>query len=362
VKIQLSFAVRIRPPSELTQNKWIVEDYLRRTRFALPPLTVFILVFCIEPQDDQDVIQKVSAELSEPRKKLERILSRLLEKKLLATTNFVEDDWFKEVSLKWTRKNWLASTDYHLATYNYPFMNMDKEGLEMHSNRMVDYSQVSPDTNRYKISKNILNKIQLPKISASLLTVPINKVFEQKLEWQKLSKDSLASILSITFGVKSQISVPWDGSPLLRKTSPSGGGRHPSEGYVVVIDVPKMESGWYHIRAIGPKLEMICNDEVTHQELMNLFPATYGRARFKVKAIIFFTSVFERNMYRYREPRTFRTIHLDVGHLASTAKLAADALGIKAYPQYTANEKSIEKILKLSGLEEGFMMSIALGE
>jgi len=85
------------------------------------------------------------------------------------------------------------------------------------------------------------------------------------------------------------------------------------------------------------------------------------RASFKIKAVVILTSVFERNMFRYREPRTFRTIFLDAGHVAATVEIASRSLGINAYVQHGINDAWVENLLGLDSLREGVILGIALG-
>lgn len=102
-------------------------------------------------------------------------------------------------------------------------------------------------------------------------------------------------------------------------------------------------------------------ESVDLAELAMMFPATYSRAPFQVAAIVMVTCVFERNMYRYREPRTFRTVHMDAGHLAETFELACAANGIRCFTQYANNDQAIEAKLGLKPLEEGYMLACAIG-
>lgn len=61
-------------------------------------------------------------------------------------------------------------------------------------------------------------------------------------------------------------------------------------------------------------------------------------APFTPQALIVVTAVFARNMYRYREPRTFRTVFMDVGHLLGTFEMVASALGVRSFIHHAMNE------------------------
>jgi hypothetical protein len=77
---------------------------------------------------------------------------------------------------------------------------------------------------------------------------------------------------------------------------------------------------------------------------------------------IVLTSVFERNMYRYREPRTFRTIHMDVGHILATIEMLSQEFRIKTRIHLNFNEDAILQQIGTSMLEEGVMAIVTLHE
>jgi hypothetical protein len=110
-----------------------------------------------------------------------------------------------------------------------------------------------------------------------------------------------------------------------------------------------------------PQLSLISEAAFDDTELRRLFPLGYGRAPFDVKCLVAITSVFDRNMYRYREPRTFRTVHMDVGHLATTLGVAAAGHHVMSHVAYADDEEAIERSLGLDGLEEGYMLTVSLG-
>jgi hypothetical protein len=83
-------------------------------------------------------------------------------------------------------------------------------------------------------------------------------------------------------------------------------------------------------------------------------------APFEPEAVLVITSVFTRNMYRYREPRTFRTVFLDAGHLIATADATAGSLGISTFFHHAVNDREVERELGISYLTEGVLAAIAL--
>lgn len=110
------------------------------------------------------------------------------------------------------------------------------------------------------------------------------------------------------------------------KTSPSGGGRHPTDLYVYARAVEGVAPGVYHYDAGGAALERI-GGPVPAEDLVR----ACGDQPWVADAgmLIFYTSVIARNQWKYSSARSYRILLLDVGHLNQTVYLVATALGLK---------------------------------
>ncbi len=363
--IQTKPTVRLMPPSPLAEKTWVAEDFLLQKRFALPAPGILLLIACMQPQPIDEVIQDVAQRLSLSPERVERVVQSLLTKELLVATLSEDVRRFNEIARQWQSLGWIEAAEYHLATYNYQFLGADEEGRYLTQQRMIHYNNNEEDTNRIKTYPGASVHIPLPRPDADLLPVAPGDAWSRQVASRKFDAEMLSVIASLAFGKVGTIKTPqlqWNGQPAIHRTSPSGGARHPTEAYVVIIDVPPLQPGWYHIAIDSPQLELLHEGRVEPARLEELFPTSYGRAPFSVAAIVILTSIFERNMWRYREPRTFRTIHMDAGHLAESVQMLAQAIGVRAFIQYWANENAIEEQLGLHYLDEGFLLSIALGQ
>jgi hypothetical protein len=94
------------------------------------------------------------------------------------------------------------------------------------------------------------------------------------------------------------------------RTSPSNGARHPLEAFVEIAGVPGLRDGAFHF-------------EATDQALVRLGDT----ARDEIGVGISLVAVTARSRYRYREPRTYTTLHLEAGHLIETVGMLCAALG-----------------------------------
>lgn len=109
----------------------------------------------------------------------------------------------------------------------------------------------------------------------------------------------------------------------------------------------------YHVQATPPALRAGPVADLLPNDMLSRCP-------FAPAAIIGIFTVFERNMYRYREPRTYRSVHLDAGHILGTVELLSRELGFRHFVQYGADEMAWLRCLGLDPLTCGFQASVAL--
>ena len=357
-------SVRLLAPSYLNGFRWVAEDYTSRKRFSLPLEGALVLIHTFKEQAYADVISYANHKLGLDADRAALLVHQLMDKSLLVVAEEEEprERWMLSVGEKWSQYGWVEAAEYHVATYDYPFIPVDQDGFEEARNRMLSYSEQEPDRARAKLIENALHRLPLGRPKAEHAPASLKSVIKKQRSLDKdVGLNDLLAAILISFGSIGTIQVSWNGEPLLRRTSPSGGARHPTEAYLLAISVPGLPSGWYHFAFGRNELELIREEVYSDSRLHYLFPATYSRAPFDVAAIIVLTSVFERNMYRYREPRTFRAIHMDAGHLAETLSLASAANGLRCFVQYANRDEEVEKELGLNPLEEGVMLACALG-
>lgn len=205
-----------------------------------------------------------------------------------------------------------ASLVYLVDTYDYPFEHYERGRNDSDRTRMAAYSAVHPDEDRARVfPRGRATLIELPLPSADIPPVATTSFLER-----------VAILLAIAAVPTMKTPAPWPGQPLWRKTSPSGGSRHPTELYLRVSADPS--AGTFY--ADPATRRVLAMDDCTDADDVARAQAQCEAAG-RVSVIV--TSRFARNMYRYREPRTFRTLFLDVGHVVGTLRLAASQLGLR---------------------------------
>ncbi|GAB3426809.1 nitroreductase family protein [Flindersiella endophytica] len=142
------------------------------------------------------------------------------------------------------------------------------------------------------------------------------------------------------------------------KTSASGGGRHPTEIHLHAHRVSGLEPGLYHLNTQRGVLELLGPPQPMEQlvELLGDQEWVAGSG-----CVVFFTSVLARSMWKYSTPRTYRMLHVDVGHLSQTVYLLAAALGLGTTFTAAIQDEKLEDLLQIDAAHELVMGCSVIG-
>ncbi|KGM51258.1 dehydrogenase [Lysobacter concretionis Ko07 = DSM 16239] len=167
-----------------------------------------------------------------------------------------------------------------------------------------------------------------------------------------LSRELFAQMLQRVFSAQAQVRVS-DDTVFLKKTSPSGGGLHSTEAYLVVQNVEGFAPGLYHYHPVDHALEPLPPPELPLAEFVRLALAgQHWFANAPVLAVL--TPRFGRSFWKYRHhAKAYRALVLDSGHLSQTLYLSATELGLGAFVTSAINEVDIERGFGLDPLVEG---------
>lgn len=142
------------------------------------------------------------------------------------------------------------------------------------------------------------------------------------------------------------------------KTSASGGGRHPTEIYLHAHRIAGLEPGIYHLNTAREELELV-GPPLTPDALVELLGDQDWVADSGCQ--VFFTSVLARSMWKYSTPRTYRMLHMDVGHLSQTLYLLATALGLGVTFTAAIRDERLEDLLGIDAAREVVMGCSVIG-
>ncbi len=176
-----------------------------------------------------------------------------------------------------------------------------------------------------------------------------------------MSIEQLAIILYYAYGYHGYSKVYRD-IVGLRRTSPSGGGLHPTEVYPLIINVDDLDAGLYHYNARDHALDlMTALDQAKARDWADEFTAGQFFPR-SAHVLFVMTTRFYRNYWKYRKHnRTYPVLYMDVAHLSQTVYLLCADLGLGAFVSAAINGVNIERALGLDGVTEGAMAVCGCG-
>ena len=187
------------------------------------------------------------------------------------------------------------------------------------------------------------------------------RVLLARRTWRKFGDGSfgvseLGTLLGLTFGVQAWMDLGALGRAAL-KTSPSGGARHPIEGYVLVRRVEGTAPGLYYYDPDGHRLERLSRGAASR--LRRYLPGQpwYGEA----SLLVLMTAVFSRTQWQYPHARSYRAVLLEAGHFCQTFCLVATWLGLAPFCTAALADTLIEKDLGIDGVRESVLYAAGVG-
>ncbi|WP_193315141.1 SagB/ThcOx family dehydrogenase [Nostocoides sp. F2B08] len=184
---------------------------------------------------------------------------------------------------------------------------------------------------------------------------------ERRFSGQPLSLDLLATILHTTWGVTQRREDPGVG-PVIFKTSPSGGARHPVEVYLVALNIDGLKPGAYHYcsgrHTLTPTGEAGSRDSLISRVLDAVTQQPWAA---QAAAVFVMTGVTTRSAWKYQQSHAYRVLLLDAGHLAQTFHLACTALDLAPWTTAALDEDAAEQLLGITDPSELVLYAAACG-
>jgi len=173
--------------------------------------------------------------------------------------------------------------------------------------------------------------------------------------------EDLSQLLAQTFAARGQAEVA-PGAFAMKKGSPSGGGLHPIEAFVLAQRVDGLARGLYHYDCMQHRLAPV--SPAVPDDLRALaLDFVAGQEWFAdAAALVVMVARFERNQWKYRNhPKAYRVTLLDAGHLGQTFALSATECGLGVFITGAINEHSIGRSLGLRSGAEGAVAVCGVG-
>ena len=242
----------------------------------------------------------------------------------------------------WDELGWREARTYHEATRDYPFLQMDQPGaLATDTERMLEYRDQAPAPSLYQ-RVGYDGVVELPRLGRD--ESPDERLRRMPAE-ERRGREGLGLLLDICFGERGQV-VTADGGRCLLKSIPSGGARHPTEVFLAAFDMPGVAAGVYHYGVESHRLERISPGQQRDAFAHATFDL-FTRHDAPPAAALVFTSRVERAMWRYRDPRSFRAILVDVGHAVMAFRHVARMLGFRTHALQEMRDSEVAALLRL---------------
>lgn len=176
-----------------------------------------------------------------------------------------------------------------------------------------------------------------------------------------LPLELVARLLQRSFGAQEQRLVGGD-AYVLKKTSPSAGGLHPIETYVLAQRIAGVAPGLYHYRPLAHALRPLRT--MAHGEAAALALRLVADQHWFADAPlqVLLVARVARNFWKYRNhPKAYKAITLDAGHLSQTFYLLATEAGMPAFITAAVNDVDIERALGLDHLRDAVIAICGCG-
>jgi len=324
-------------------------DFARRLTVSGRPITCEVLDFFSEWRTSEEAITHFA---DYTKRSVRSALSQLVKQGLLLVKDSCEAAQDSRLAKEWCA--WLPEGSFHFSTKDVPFI---RDNLSFDQ-----WKAILPKTRPPRMFKTVKGaKKALPPVCAfpdsEFIQVLMARKTHRRFSNQQVPLNTISQLLSLVWGVTGYLHSPIFGK-LLRKTSPSGGARHPGEVYLMALRVKGLKPGLYHYHPANHCLETI-NTHTTRDKAW-LYCARQDYAR-NAAALFLMTVIFRRTMWKYRHARAYRVVLLETGHLCQTFCLVATWLGLAPFCTAAMKDTLIEKDLGIDGIRESVLYIAGVG-
>jgi SagB-type dehydrogenase family enzyme len=307
----------------------------------------------------EDAISQLIAKFDFQSDEATSMVSDFEENRLILKENDPAVDLFHKTK-SWRDYGWGGVQDYTASTFNFDYLSGAFEDRTKDKERMQRYREISSPPSPYKKMTGY-EVIQLDGMPKAIMSGDLYDALMPDLDQddgcgKKLTIEDLSALCFFPFGKTGQITFHNQGDFLL-KCVPSGGARHPIECYLLSID-NEIPDGLYHYDVETHSLVALKRG-IDMSELYSLLYEIPIKVKFNPRAIILLSFVFERSYWRYKEARSYRVIHNDVGHVVETVSLVSNLLGRQYYIGHGFHDSKLEKFCDLKD-NEAFSYFIAV--
>ena len=345
-----------RRPSTLAASwlgkHFVVHNYRLKTRIAVDPETISLLTYLDEWRSQHDIYSYMPDRACLD---IDQALHLLLRHRLIyrkASAEALEDDLFNKKWGPWSP----AAAWFHFSTKDVSYTAL---GLPTHV-KIRELLQQSPEPPFCKVTpqENKRYSLQAHGLPTNLFyDVLRSRRHRRSFADTPVGDSTIANLLSCTWGIFGYQQTELL-QPLPLKTSPSGGGRHPCEVYLMAINVTGIDPGYYYYSPVENALILIKEGATKEDAVKHCGGQEWAGG---AAALFLMTAVFARSMWKYPNARTYRIVLAEVGHLCQTFCLAATERGLSCFSTMALADTAIEAILEVDGVSESILYVAGVG-
>lgn len=275
----------------------------------------------------------------------------------------VEGVLSKEIQWGWD----VISQIFHIGTMDIPlacslddFERFIEEYVQFCESQSDNIAEIITEKKGpvYLLPEPHLDNLDNKTFSSILKERMTSRFFDKK----PLSLEEVSQLLYVVFG---QIHGPWKQledaglQPLgIRKSSPSAGGLHASEAYILATNITGLPKGIYHYRSHQHVLTQITS-EWNESQLGRLLAGQQFAE--DLPCGVFITSRFDKLWDKYHHSRGYRVALLDIGHLSQTFHLCATAMGLESWLTGVFLDTEVNQLLNIDNTSEQVMFFVGAG-
>jgi SagB-type dehydrogenase family enzyme len=324
-------------------------NFARRLTVAGRPITFEVLDFFSEWRTSQEAITRFAGYT---QRSVRSALSQLVKQGLLLPKDSPEVAQDNRIAKEWSA--WLPEGSFHFSTKDAAYVRGNWSFA-----RLKSTLPKAPPPKIFNTVKGA-EKVKLPTQTlpdSEFIRVLMARRTHRRFSNRELKLETVSKLLSLVWGVTGYLHSPMFGK-LARKTSPSGGARHPGEVYLMALRVKGLRAGLYHYHPAHHHLETISTNATRNKAWLYCAHQDYVR---NAAALFLMTAVFRRAMWKYHQPRAYRVVLLDAGHLCQTFCLVATWLGLAPFCTAALKDTLIEKDLGIDGIGESVLYIAGVG-
>ena len=327
-----------------------LHNFARRSTVSGRPITCEVLHFFDTWRTRQQAITHFS---HYTQRSVRLALGQLVKHRLLLRKDSPEVMQDAQIAKEWSA--WLPEGSFHFSTKDAPYVDRSNWSLDR-------WKAALPKTPQPKILKTVkaAAKVSLPKrvvADSEFMGLLMARKTHRRFSKQKLPLETVSQLLSLVWGVSGYLYSPRFGK-LLRKTSPSGGARHPGEVYLMALRVEGLRPGLYHYHPAYHRLELVRANATPEKAWLYCARQNFTK---KAGALFLMTAMFRRTMWKYHLARAYRVVLLDAGHLCQTFCLVATWLGLAPFCTAALKDTLIERDLGIDGVRESVLYVAGVG-